>query len=72
MKIYPHEKANGIHTIDILHKIRAAYSDKEPITIIWGGASYHRSKIVLDEAKKLNISIQRLPAYSPDFMPVEH
>jgi transposase len=42
------------------------------MTVIWNGATYHRSQVVQDEAQVLNINLQRLPAYSPDFMPVEH
>ena len=70
--IYPYDKGNGINTISLLKNIRARYKNQEPITIIWDGASYHRSNIVMNAAKELNITIQRLPAYSPDFMPVEH
>ena len=39
--------------------------------VVWDGASYHRSKCVLEAAARLEIQIVRLPAYSPDFMPVE-
>jgi transposase len=46
------------------------------------GVSYHRSQIVKEAAKVLDIHkeaakvldihLEPLPAYSPDFMPVEH
>ena len=42
------------------------------MTVIWDGAPYHRSQVVFDVAAELNIHIQQLPGYSPDFMPVEH
>ena len=71
VNLYPYDRANSEHTVDVLEKIRAEHP-KVPITIIWDGASYHRSAWVAEIAEKLNIEIQRLPAYSPDFMPVEH
>lgn len=40
--------------------------------MIWDGASYHRAKTVSLAAKTLDIGLQQLPGYSPDFMPVEH
>jgi transposase len=42
------------------------------MTVIWDGATYHRSQVVKDEAQTLKVNLQPLPAYSPDFMPVEH
>ena len=72
VNIIPYDKGNSINTIDILKRVRARYSNKEPVTLVWDGASYHRSLLVMEAAEQLNISIQRLPAYSPDFMPVEH
>ncbi|MTW21519.1 transposase, partial [Allochromatium palmeri] len=35
------------------------------------GASYHRAGAVRELAQELSITLQPLPAYSPDFMPVE-
>jgi len=40
--------------------------------MVWDGAPYHRAATVTLAAKTLEIGLQRLPAYSPDFMPVEH
>ncbi|MGI2909309.1 transposase [Tolypothrix sp. VBCCA 56010] len=40
--------------------------------MIWNGAPYHRSQIVLDAAAALDMKVEPLPSYSPDFMPVEH
>ena len=42
------------------------------MTIVWDGAPYHRAKLVTEAASDLGIRLQPLPAYSPDFMPVEH
>ncbi|NEX23749.1 hypothetical protein G3480_26370 [Thiorhodococcus mannitoliphagus] len=41
------------------------------IVMFWDGAPYHRSSTVLARAKELDITIEPLPGYSPDFMPVE-
>lgn len=71
VKIYPYERGNSETTIDVLEKIRGDLPD-ENITIIWDGASYHRSNLVKEAAERLKIELQPLPAYSPDFMPVEH
>ena len=42
------------------------------MTIVWDGASYHRAKLVQQAASCLDINLEPLPAYSPDFMPVKH
>ena len=42
------------------------------MTVVWDGAPYHRAKLVTQAASALGIRLQPLPAYSPDFMPVEH
>jgi hypothetical protein len=41
------------------------------MTLIWGGASYHYSQIFKDAAATLNILVEPLSGYSPDFMSVE-
>jgi transposase len=69
-RIWPYPRGNGEHTIDVLHRLRAEFQQR-PMIVIWDGASYHRSACVLDAAAELGIRIVRLPAYSPDFMPVE-
>ena len=40
--------------------------------MIWDNVSYHHSNKVVEAAQELNINRLPLPAYSPDFMPVEH
>ncbi|NJL61344.1 MAG: hypothetical protein HC903_05340 [Methylacidiphilales bacterium] len=36
------------------------------------GAPYHRAQSVKEALEVLQINLEPLPAYSPDFMPVEH
>ena len=70
MHIWPYERANGALTVDVLERLRREYGPR-PITVVWDGASYHRSELVRAAAERLAITLVRLPAYSPDFMPVE-
>jgi len=71
VSIYPYDKANTENTVEVLEKIRQKLPHQN-ITIIWDGATYHRSRLVKEVANKLHIDLQALPSYSPDFMPVEH
>jgi transposase len=71
VRLFPSDVANGLNTIEVLQQIRAEFPERT-MTMIWDGAPYHRSQLVKDEAKTLNVNLQPLPAYSPDFMPVEH
>jgi hypothetical protein len=64
--IWPYGRGNGDNTIDVLKRLRDEFPDR-PMTVIWDGAPYHRSQVVFDVAAELNIHIQQLPAYSPDF-----
>jgi transposase len=68
--IWPYERANGEHTIDVLRRLRKEFPERR-LVVVWDGAPYHRAGCVLEAAKSLNINIVRLPGYSPDFMPVE-
>jgi transposase len=70
VRILPHTRGDGPNTIDVLRWLRRQYPDRK-IKVIWDGAPYHRSGIVIAAAALLDIEIVRLPAYSPDFMPVE-
>ena len=58
-------------SIEVLKQLRAEFPALE-MTLIWDGASYHRSGEVKTAAAELQIELEPLPAYSPDFMPVEH
>jgi transposase len=60
-----------MNTIDVLKKLRAEFPEQK-ITIVWDGAPYHRAKLVKQAASSLDINLEPLPGYSPDFMPVEH
>jgi hypothetical protein len=71
VKIFPYLKADQFNTIDVLKHLRTEFPDQE-ITLIWDGAPYHRAQTVKQTLEVLQINIQPLPSYSPDFMPVEH
>lgn len=62
--------ANTEHTLTVLHRLREQEPTRE-IILFWDGASYHRAGAVIDLATALSITLQPLPSYSPDFMPVE-
>jgi transposase len=70
VRIWPYERANSVHTVDVLERLRAEFPSRSMI-VLWDGASYHRSATVLEAAARLDVQIIRLPTYSPDFMPVE-
>ena len=69
--MFPYDLKDSSSTIDVLKKIRVEEPDV-PIKLVWDGVSYHRSQIVKEAVKILEIHLEPLPAYSPDFMPVEH
>lgn len=71
VKILPYERANRFTTVDVLKYLRVEFPEI-PIKLIWDGASYHRARLVQDVAETFDITLAPLPAYSPDFMPVEH
>ena len=71
VRIFPYEKAEKFNTIDVLKHLRTEFPEHE-MTVIWDGASYHRAALVQQAAKAMDIPLQRLSGYSPDFMPVEH
>jgi transposase len=57
--------------IDFLNPMRASYLESGTIKLVVDGAGYHRSNIVKDEAKRLNIDLIYLPPYSPNLSPIE-
>ena len=71
VRILPYDCANQLHTVDVLESLKAEFPDI-PITLIWDRAPYHRAGFVRDMAEMLEMKIEPLPGYSPDFMPVEH
>jgi transposase len=68
--IWPAERGNAATAIDCLEYLRAAFPD-DRLRVCWDGASYHRAEDVHERATDLGILITHLPAYSPEFMPVE-
>ena len=70
VRIWPYPRANGEHTIDVLHRLRAELPEGR-LVVVWDGAPYHRAKAVWAEAASLGITLAPLPGYSPDLMPVE-
>jgi transposase len=70
VRLWPYARANGEHTIAVLHRLRAEFPT-DTLILIWDGAPYHRAKAVRAEAASLGITLQPLPGCSPDLMPVE-
>ena len=71
VRIFTYEKADRFNTIDVLKQLRVEFPDVK-MTLVWDGTPYHRVQEVAQAASALEISLEPLPAYSPDFMPVEH
>lgn len=71
VRVVPFARANQFTTGELLKQIRTEFPE-QPIHLIWDGAPYHRAQSVQQSAEILEITLQPLPAYSPDFMPVEH
>jgi len=70
--IWHHGKCNGEQTVHFLQQLSAWLNESErQVVIIWDGASYHRSKLVQAEAKRLSFELIPLPGYSPDLNPIE-
>jgi transposase len=62
---------NGATYVEFLKQI--IQTSSSPIILVEDGAPYHRSQVVKEfvESHSENISIERLPAFSPDFNPIE-
>lgn len=69
-EIWPFPRANGDYTVEVLQQLRQRFPTRT-IKLLWDGAPYHRANKVHEQAAQLNINLLPLPAYSPDFMPVE-
>ena len=69
--MFAYDKADQLNTLDVLKRLRVEFPDM-PLKVIWDGAPYHRAQTVQSAAATLQVTIEPLPAYSPDFMPVEH
>jgi len=70
VRLWPYPRGNGEYTIDVLSRLRAEFPERKLI-VLWDGVSYHRAGGVRQAAAELRIECRPLPAYSPDFMPVE-
>jgi transposase len=70
VRLWPYARANGEHTIDVLHRLRDEWPDRT-LVVVWDGAAYRRAGAVREAAAALRIALVPLPGYSPDFMPVE-
>ena len=71
VRIWLFEPANKENTVEVLKRLRVEFPDV-PIKLVWDGAPYHRAQVVQEAVQTLDIGLVRLPAYSPDFIPVEH
>jgi transposase len=66
-----YKTVNGESIIDFLEKVKRTYASKKTIQLVLDGAGYHRSQLVIDKAKELNITLHYLPPYSPNLNPIE-
>ena len=65
-----HKTVNGESIVDFLTKTRQLYHTSGTIHLVLDGAGYHRSALVVDAAKELNITLHYLPLYSPNLKPI--
>jgi len=54
VRLWPYARANGEHTIAVLHRLRAEFPS-DTLILIWDGAPYHRARAVRAEAASLGI-----------------
>ena len=59
-RIFPHDKAEKINTIDVLKQLRVEFPEQQ-ITVVWDGAPYHRAKLVQEAASAMDIHLLPLP-----------
>lgn len=69
--ISSYSTVDGDSIIDLLKQIRKYSNIKGKINLILDRAGYHCSSIVKSAAKRLNIKLFYLPAYSPNLNPIE-
>jgi transposase len=70
VEIWPYPRATGDYTQEVLERLRQC-CPTQAIKLLWDGAPYHRALSVVEHAARRKIELIPLPAYSPDFMPVE-
>tara|TARA_B110000881_G_C18492777_1_gene472713 strand:+ start:17 stop:1090 length:1074 start_codon:yes stop_codon:yes gene_type:complete len=66
-----YKTVNSESIIDFLEKLKLTYVGNKTIQLVLDGAGYHRSKLVVDKAKELDITLHYLPPYSPNLNPIE-
>lgn len=64
-------RCNTMFTLAFLFHLKRVLPDMPKLTIVWDGAPWHKPLYMRLIAEKLGFEIVQLPAYSPDFMPVE-
>lgn len=65
------DSVNSDSISSFLKQLRKKHPGQHRIHLIWDNASYHRSKQVVNQAKKLKIALHYLPPYSPNLNPIE-
>jgi len=68
---HQYKTVNGESIIDFFDKIKSQYDSSHCINVVLDGAGYHRSAVVIEKAKELNIKLHYLPPYSPNLNPIE-
>jgi len=66
-----YDTVNAESIIQYMRVIRAEHKTESRIHLILDRAGYHRAREVKKEARKLNIKLHYLPAYSPNLNPIE-
>lgn len=66
-----YETVNGESIVNFMGHVRKRLKSKRKIHLILDGAGYHRSEIVREAAKRLNMKLFFLPPYSPNLNPIE-
>jgi transposase len=66
-----YETINADSIVEHLGLIRKKHGLNGTIYLILDRAPYHRAEKVVQEAKKMNICLKYLPAYSPNLNPIE-
>ena len=66
------DRCNTMLTLAYLFHLARVVADKPKPTIVWDGAPWHKPRYMRAIAERvLGFELVMLPAYSPDFMPVE-
>ena len=66
-----YDTINATSIINYMEILRQEYQEDGRLHLVLDNAGYHRSKEVIKAAKKLNIKLHYLPAYSPNLNPIE-